>query len=186
MPLNILRTESKSDYDKLHAEFVEYLNPTNIIERCYVENIVHHTWEMMRYQRVATGIHNSALRRALAQILHEILLPPSTGSMANKSLISAQHLSYWWTIDSQGNRRVASLLKEAGRDVSEVEGRAHVLEADNIADANRMFRFAQEGRDNTLRSIAKYRKSWAVQLRQNSDRVLAADQATRIADGEED
>lgn len=186
MTFKILRTESKSDYDKLQAEFVECLNPTNVIERRYVDEIVQYTWEMMRYQRVATGIHNSALRRALAQILHEILLPPSTATMTNKSLISAQHISYWWTIDPQGNRQVASLLKEAGRDVSEVEGRAHVLEADNIAHANRMFRSAQEGRDNTLRSMAKYRKRWAVQARQNSDRVLAADQAARIADGEED
>lgn len=92
MPPKILRSESKYDYDKLRAEFVECLNPTNVIERCFVEDIVHGTWEMMRYQRVKAGIHNSALRQAVAQIMNEILLPPSPRRTV-EVWIASQHLS---------------------------------------------------------------------------------------------
>jgi hypothetical protein len=177
MPRNILRTESQSDYDKLKADFVKDLNPTDAIERRFVDEIVQYTWEMERYQRAGTGIHNGALRRAVALTLHEILLPPSTGRMSNKSLMSAQSLSYGWLLDPQSNRRVASQLEEAGYDESIIDGKALVLEADNIAYANRMVKSAQEGRDRAYRALAKYRKSSAGQLRQKADRVLAADQA---------
>jgi hypothetical protein len=48
-----------------------------------------------------------------------------------------------------------------------------------------MLKSARQGWDKALRSVAKYRNSLAVQLRQNSDRVLVADQARLIAGGEE-
>lgn len=186
MPRNILRTESKSDYDKLKADFVEDLNPTNAIERRFVDEIVQYTWEIERYQRIEAGIHNGALRRAVALSLYEIVLPPSTGRVCNKRWLSSQSLAYEWLVDPQSNRRVTSQLKEAGHDESVIDGKAHVLEADNISHANRMVKSAQEGRDRAFRSLAKFRKSFAVQLRQNSDRVLAVDRAARIAGGEED
>ena len=83
------------------------------------------------------------------------------------------------------NRRVASLLKEAGLDEFAIEAKAYTLVADDLENANRMLKSAREGRDKALRSIAKYRKSLAVQLRRNSDRALVADQAPLIAGGEE-
>lgn len=177
MPRNILRTESQSDYDKLKADFVKDLNPTDAIERRFVDEIVQYTWEMERYQRAGTGIHNGALRRAVALKVHEVLLPPSTGRMSNISWMAAQSLSYGWLLDPETNRRVASQLEEAGYDESVIDGKALVLEADNIANANRMVKSAQEGRDRAHRSLVKYRKNSAVQLRQKADRVLAADQA---------
>jgi hypothetical protein len=76
-------------------------------------------------------------------------------------------------------------LKEAGLDESAIEAKAYTLVADDLEKANRMLESAREGRDRALRSIAKYRKSLAAQLRRNSDRVLGADQVPLIAGGEE-
>jgi len=180
MSFNILRTESKSEFAKLKAEVESGIDPTDVFERGFVDDIVHHTWGIKRYQRVETGILNNALRKALAQILYEILLPPSK-AMATKCWMSAQRLAHGWLLDPQSNRQVASLLKEAGLDESAIAAKAHTLVADDLANANRMSKSAREGRDRALRSIAKYRKSLAVQLRQNSDRALVADQAPLIA-----
>jgi hypothetical protein len=146
--------------------------------------MAYHTWDIMRYQRVTTGILNNALRRALAQILNEILLPPST-ALAIKCWMSSQRLSHGWLLDPESKRRVLSLLKEAGLDESAIEAKAYTLVADDLEKANRMLESAREGRDRALRSIAKYRKSLAAQLRRNSDRVLGADQVPLIAGGEE-
>jgi hypothetical protein len=184
MAFNILRTESKSDLAKLRADIEGSIDPTDLIERGFVDDIVYHTWDIMRYQRVANGILDNALRRAFAQILNEILLPPST-AMADESWMSSQRLSHGWLVDPATNRQLASLLKEAGFDESAIEAKAYTLVADDLENANRMLKSARDGRDKALRSIAKYRKSLAVQLRRTSDRVLIADQAPLIAGGKE-
>ncbi len=184
MPFNVLRTESKADLAKIRADVSQGIEPTDFIERGFVEDMVYHTWDMMRYQRVTTGILNNALRKALAQILNEILLPPST-AMAVVCWRASQHLSHGWLLDPESKRQVSSLLKEAGLDESAIEAKAYTLVADDLEKANRMSNSAREGRDKALRSIAKYRKNLAVQLRRNSDRVLAADEVPLIANGEE-
>jgi hypothetical protein len=183
MPFNVLRTESKADLAKIRADISQDIEPTDFIEREYVQDVVYHTWEIMRYHRVITGILNNALREALARILNEILFPPST-VMALKCWTASQHLSHGWLLDPESKRRVSTLLKEAGLDESAIEAKAYTLVADDLEKANRMLNSAREGRDKALRSIAKYRKSLAVQLRRNSDRVLAADEVPLIANGE--
>ena len=184
MPFKILRTESEADLADLQAEIAEDFHPTDVIERELVEEIVDYTWKIRRYRRVATGIQNNALRKALAQILNEILLPPSATTFV-KCWIASQRLSHSWLLDPEGRRRVESLLEEAGRDLSAIEAQAHTLVADDVENANRMEESARAGRDKALRSLARYRKSLAVQLRRNSDRVLVADQAPLIAGSEE-
>lgn len=180
MPFKVLRTELKSDLAKLHADITECINPTNFIERDYVGDIAHHTWQIRRYRRVATGIFNNALRQALAQILGEIFLPPSA-ALAIKSWMSSQCLSHGWLLDPESKRQVASLLEEAGLDESAIEAKAYTLVADDLENANRMVEFEQAGREKALRRIAKYRKNFAVQLRQVSDRALEQDQAPLLA-----
>ena len=65
MSFNILRTESKSDFAKLQADVQRDIDPTDFIERRFVDDIVHHTWDIKRYERVETGILDNALRKAL-------------------------------------------------------------------------------------------------------------------------
>ena len=181
MPFNVLRTESKADFAKIRAEIIQGIKPTDFIEHGFVEDVVCHTWDIMLHARVKTGILNNAMREALALILKEILLPPSTA----KAVEPAQILSHGWLIDPESKRQVSILLKEAGLDESAIEAKAYTLVADDFEHANRGLNSAREGRDKALRSLAKYRKSWAVQLRANSDRVLAADEVPLIANGEE-
>lgn len=182
MRFRIMRTESEADLANLQAEILGDFRPTDFVERELVKDVIHHTWNMRRYRRVETGIQENALRSGLAQILNEILLPPSTAN-ADRCLISSQSLSHGWLLGPE-DRQVASLLKEAGLDESSIEAKAYTLVADDLEKAKRMSESAREGRDKALRSLAKYRKSLAEHLRQNSDRVLAADQAPSIADGE--
>ena len=169
---------------KLKADISRDIEPTVFIEQEYVRDVVYHTWNIRRYQRITTGILNNGLRKALELILAEIILPPST-VMVVERWRSARHLSHAWLLDPESKRQVAGLLKEAGLAESAIEAKAYTLVAGELENANRMLEFAREGRDRALRSIAKYRKSLALQLRRNSDRVLAADQVPLIAGGEE-
>lgn len=180
---NILRTESESDFEELRAAFEKDLNPADSIERQYVDEIVNHTWNIRRYQRIETGIHNNALREGLEKILQQLLLPPLT--RVDECLMSSKRLSWEWLVDPESDRKITSQLEEAGFDKSAIEAEACKLVADHLKNANRMAEFARESRDKALRSIAKYRKTLAFQLRQTSDSVLAADRAPLVpTDGE--
>lgn len=150
MPFNVLRTESKADLDAIRAEVAQGIEPVDFIERAYVEDVVCHTWEIARFQRVATGILNNALRHALALILNEVILPPSSALIVERWM-SSQNLSYGWLVDPESKRRVLKLLEEAGLDESAIETKAYTLVADDLQKANQMLKSARDGRDKALR-----------------------------------
>lgn len=176
MPSDILRTESNAEFDKLRADFEQDLNPANSIERQYVDEIVHYTRNIKRYERVKTAIWNNALGRGLAHLLNETLLPPSENRL-DERLMASRQLSYEWLIDPTSERKIATLLAEAQRDGSAIDAEAFKLVADDLKNASQMLEFERKGRDKAFGSIAKYRKTFAAQLRQKSDRELAAGQA---------
>jgi hypothetical protein len=137
----------------------------------------------MRYRRVKTGLLNNALRIALTKILNDIRLPAALNP--SHGWLIADGLSHGWLFDKEDRRQVLSLLQEAGFDESAIEAGAYRLVADDLEKADRMIHSAQAGRDKALRSIAKYRKSFADRLRRSSDRTLAADEVPSIANDAE-
>jgi hypothetical protein len=182
--LNPLRTESKLDFARLLADFRQDIGPRNFIEETYVNDLASDTWDIMRYRRIVNGILNNALRTALADTLRSILLPLSPYlNYARERWLAAANLAYQWLFDPEIKRQVLSLLQEAGYDESTIEARAYRLVADDLQKADRMLNAAMARRDKTLRSIAMYRKSFASQLKRSSDRILAADEVSSIADG---
>jgi hypothetical protein len=180
---NVLRTESKAEFAKLLGEISLYIEPKNPIDKMYVNDIASDTWDIMRYRRVITGILNNALRKALARILRQILLPPGPLARALDTWLASENLAYDWlfTHNDEIKRQVLSLLQEAGLDESAIEAEAYRLVADDLAKADKMLKAAQDRRDKNLRMIARLRKSLAQRLRWNSDRVLAADEVPSIA-----
>lgn len=183
--LNVLRTESKVEFYRLLRDVGQYIEPTNPIDKMYVSDIAHHTWDILRYRRIINGIMNNALRSALANILNQILLPPSN-RLACEKRASSEFFSWEWLFTQESKDRVSSLLQEAGLDESAIEAAAYILVADDLKNANRMLKAAEDGRDKALRSLAKHRRRLADQLRRNSDRVLAAEEVPSIANDAED
>lgn len=179
--INVLRTESKDDLAKLRDEAIQEIGPRNFIERRSVEDVVSYTWDIMRYRRIINGIINNALSSAVKQILHQIQLPPTTNSKQSlKKLLASENAAYEWLFDRDVKQDVSSVLAEFGYDESAIEAEAFRLVADDLEQANRLLRFAEVGRDRSLRSIVKYRKSFADIVERFSDRVLAADERSRV------
>ena len=178
--LTVLRTESKNDQAKLLAEVRDFVGPT---KRVYVRDWAYHEWDVRRYERIATGLLNNAFKKALKQVLHEILLPvPGNLLRALQNGATIEDLSYQWLFDEEVKRRVSSLLREAGTDESAIEAKAFALVADELQAVDRLRKSAEAARDQALHSIAKLRKGLADQIRRYSDRSQAANQVPSIAD----
>jgi hypothetical protein len=181
--LTVLRTESKNDQAKLLAEVRDFVGPTNPFERVHVRDWAYHEWDVRRYERIATGLLNNAFKKALKQVLHEILLPvPGNLLRALQKWATIEDLSYQWLFDEEVKRRVSSLLREAGTDESAIEAKAFALVADELQAVDRLRKSAEAARDQALHSIAKLRKGLADQIRRYSDRSQAANQVPSIAD----
>ena len=183
--LTVLRTESKGDQAKLLADICDFIGPTNPIERVHVRDWVYHEWHVRRYERIATGLLNNALKKALKQVLSEILLPaPRTSLRTLQKWWTIEDTSYQWLFDKEVKRRVSSVLREAGIDESAIEAMAFTLVAEQLKAVDLLRKSAETARDRALRSIAKLRKSLAKKLQRYSDRTLAADQVPSIANDE--
>jgi hypothetical protein len=181
---NVLRTESDADMAKMLADISEGIGPVDVFERIYVRDVAFYNWEMMRYQRIISATLNNALRRALERILQRILIPYSIFMKPEifvESRKSSERLSHGWLIDPEDQRRVSALLKESGFDGSAIEAEAYTMVSDQLEIAHRMLKINEEGRERALRSLAKYRKRLAADVRRNANRILAADQAPAIA-----
>jgi hypothetical protein len=179
---NVLRTESEAEYKQLLADISRDIEPQDAIERIFVGDVVFHTWEVMRYRRIKNSLLGNSFHLAVGTLMQEILLPPSPNGLHQKSLAS-QDIAYEWRHDFEdANRRVLKMLKDVMADESAIEAKTFRIVADDLERADRMLRAAETDRDRALRSIAKYRKSFAQQLRSISDRVLAADDNSRISE----
>ena len=178
--LYVLQTESKDELAKLLDEAIQEIGPRNFIERRSVEDVVSYTWDIMRYRRIINGMMNKALSRAVAQVVRPILGRSGTFYRLAEKYLAAEDIAHEWMFFKDVKRRVSSLLKEAGLDESAIEAEAFRLVADDLEQANRLLRFAEVGRDRSLRSIVKYRKSFADIVERFSDRVLAADERSRV------
>ena len=179
----VLRTESKDDLAWLRAEISQEIRPKNFMEKMKVSDIVYHTWQIMRYRRIKTGILNNALGAGLRSILRQIQFPPSTlpfFCVPMEIAMAPQNMAYEWMFDPEVKRRVSSMLQESGIDESAIEAEAYRRVADDIEGIDRRLNDAEKGRDKALRSIAKYRKGFADKLRRSSDRVIAADEVGNI------
>jgi hypothetical protein len=176
----VLRTESREDLARILEELTRDVDPQDSIERMYVRDIAHHDWEIMRFRRVKTGILNNAMRFALQSILRQIQFPPAA-NMSLEIWLAPEKLAYDWLVSQEARDRVFALLQEAGLDMSAIEAEAYRFRADDIEKADRQLLSAAAARERTLRSVVRYRKEFARQLRQSSDRVLAAEAVPSIA-----
>jgi hypothetical protein len=178
----LLRTESEEDFGKLFDELKRDIEPATFVELTYVFEVAQIIWDIMRYRRDKAGIINNTFRKALVNLLQQILPPPGAGSnlLSLQLRSKAQQLASEWFSSQESKDRVSGLLEEAELDLRAVEAEALRLSLDDMERVDRLLTAAEASRDKALRSIAWYRESFARKLRQSSERILAAEQVPSI------
>jgi hypothetical protein len=74
--LPLLITESADEFDALREAFEQAIKPRGIIEQMYVHDISSIVWEILRLRRCKAVIINAAFRRALENLLKQLLRQP--------------------------------------------------------------------------------------------------------------
>lgn len=167
----LLVTESKQEYEALHAKLEQEIGPRSFVESIYVDDIVALTWEVQRLRRCKAGIITNAFSKALQKLLN---------SYFSIKWSSAEDLARRWFVDSAAKQEVADLLRKASLDESAIEAEAVRSSSSDLEVLDRMLSAYESRRNKALRGIEDYRVGFAKTVRESSDRVLQQDRVPKI------
>jgi hypothetical protein len=166
----LLISESNEEFRGLANALRREIKPSGIVERIFVDDVAHLTWEIVRLRRCQLAIVNLQFRDALFDILRT-LLPP--GEQPGDRAQKANDLSERWYVERQAKSEVQELLQQYGLDVSAIEARAFIEHADELERIDQLVGFREARRLKALSSISAYREAFAQQVRESSDRLIA-------------
>src|SRR5262249_48734074 len=165
--LPLLITESADDFEVLHDSVARRLQPHDIIEWNYVQDISYTSWEIERLRRSKTATINAAFRDALEQVLVQMLRQP--GQDADDVEADAKELAFAWFTDQKVKKEVSELLRRFGLDESAIEAEAIRSSSSEIESLERMLASLEFRRDKALACIGEYRVIVVPQLRETAD-----------------
>jgi hypothetical protein len=176
----LLITESADEFDALRDAFEQEIKPRGIIEQMYVHDISSIVWEILRLRRCKVVIINAAFRRALGDLLEQLL------GQANEDPFEvedeAEALAQAWFTDQEAKKQVSELLSQFELDESAIEAEAIRRSSSDLEFLDRMLTSLESRRDKALRCVAEYRASLAHRLREGADRIIDGKGVLRLED----
>ena len=168
--LPLLITESADEFDALRDALEREIKPRGIIEQMYVHDISSIVWEILRLRRCKVVIINSAFRRALEDLLKQLLRQP--GQYEYQVEDEAQTLAHAWFTDKEAKKQVSETLSRFDLDESAIEAEAIRKSSAELELLDRMVSSLESRRNKALGCVAEYRASLAHQLRESADRII--------------
>lgn len=161
MPLVL--TEPRQDFVSLRDQLIREINPGGILEEIFAAELTAHTWEICRLQRCKTLVINMALENELAKLLSRIIDPDDEEE--------CNVLARNWFNEPEAKREVARLLADIQLDEAAIVAQATRAVYNDLHQLDRMISLQQSLRDKLLRSLVKYRKSFAIQVEEAIARI---------------
>jgi hypothetical protein len=168
--LPLLITESADEFDALRDAFEREIKPRGIIEQMYVVDICAIVWEILRLRRCKVIIINSAFRRALENLLEQLLRQANEDPFEVED--EAQALAQSWFTDQEAKKQVSDLLSRFDLDESAIEAEAIRRSFSDLELLDRMLTSLESRRNKALGTVAEYRASLGQQLRESADRII--------------
>jgi hypothetical protein len=176
----LLITESADEFDALRDAFEQEIKPRGIIEQMYVHDISSIVWEILRLQRCKVVIINAAFRRALENLLEQLLRQANEDEFDVED--EAQALAQAWFTDQEAKKQVSELLSRVKLDESAIEAEAIRRSSSDLELLDRMLISLESRRNKALGCVAEYRASLGHQLRESADRIIDGKGVLRLED----
>jgi hypothetical protein len=178
----LLTTESRKEFLRFRKAIYDEIQPSNAIERHFVDWIAMLAWEVLRFLRIKAELINCALLEALQNLLKQVISSDGFDYPYQRDK-AAEDLAARWFVDDEAKAEVAALLGELGLDESAIEAEAYRLRAAEIESVDRLITSKQRSLEDALRFIGKLRKNLGDRLRQRSEEILQtnADVLTLVA-----
>jgi hypothetical protein len=175
----LLYGESAEQFERLRAELEQEIKPKGIIEKIYLNDVSALVWEILRLRRLKTNIIRNARLAALEIIL--VRIDPVLALGIGVSLTSeAKKLAAAWFENSDDKQFVQELLRKAQLDESAIDAEAFRRVFSDVQQLDNMLNSMEKRFSKTLRRIAEYRKSLALQIQSKADQILVRNDVPRL------
>ena len=192
----LLPSETSEEFETLYAALEEEIKPRGIIERIFLEDFANIAWEIWRLRRCKSAIINRAFRSALQDLILQALPQPErqyevpTLSLFNtgpspeelERQNKAAELAEGWFADPKVRKQVMAMLQALKCGLDDIEASAIKRVSDEIVLLDRMLTLLEARRNKALACIAEYRKSFAQQLSQSSEKIIQGNTVLRLED----
>jgi hypothetical protein len=129
-------------------------------------------WEILRLRRIKTNIIRNARLSALELILVRIdhSLARNIGLTSEAKRLAAA----WFEEDNSDKQFVQELLRQSQLDEGAIDAEAFRRAFPDVLQLDNMLTSKETQFSKTLRRIAQYRKSLALQIQSKADQILAS------------
>jgi hypothetical protein len=142
----LLSTESAKEFEARRSAFRQNLNPQNVIENMYVDDIARQQWEMDRLNRIKAGMLNLNLRNALYDVFVEKLGECEEGEE------TVEYLDQWFT-DNEIRQELSGILAKYSLEVSAIEAAAFLRSASEWITIDQLLAAAESARDKRQNKV---------------------------------
>jgi hypothetical protein len=171
-PAPILEGENEQAYGELLAQVSNAVNPSDMIERIWVRDIVDLTWDILRWRRVKTRFLAQAALNLLTEKLTYALREQVDYDESNAQEMdfytssTAGKLSEKWSAsDSAATKKVEKLLRTQNLTIDDVVAEALMDQIDGIERVDHLTTVAEGRRIAVLREIDRHRVAFSQELR---------------------
>jgi hypothetical protein len=153
----LLITESTKDFARRRKGLTEQIRPMGPVEDEYLDDFAYNRWETDRFRRIGAGLFNSALVKALENLLKQLLSDEDFETYEDFN-DAAEDLARRYFHDSEAKAQVSTLLRQAGLDESAIEAGAFKLCEADLEAVHRLMAFKQERGDRDLCLLGEIRQ----------------------------
>lgn len=163
-PSIYLEDDEANAYRQHSDRIYNTVNPQDVFEEMWVQDIVDHYWEVRRLRKIKLKLLDGALYKGL-----EVVLVPLAG------LLDAHRLSEGWQEkDPQMVEFAESLLKGAGLDMDTVRAETLALRIGEFEKIDRCLVSAELRRDKALMDIECHKSGFGKRLKAEADKIIEA------------
>jgi hypothetical protein len=169
---NLLASESATEFAALHSELEDLLQPSDVLERGFVDDLAELIWEILRSRRIRIGVIRGYFPTAIQNLYMQVFHDPDFLKAMSLEAHAAQMAANYF-LDAKCKREFLKVLGQFGLGEDAIEAEAFRLAGVDLDRVDRMLSAAMARRNKVLRFIGRYRKSLASQIRAETDRMIA-------------
>lgn len=180
--LPLVPGEDPVKYRSLYTDIRSTIDPKDIFEQFWVGDLTNQIWETYRYRRLMAKFviagEQAGLERILRRLIHGSDGPmpiaetnPKNASFLSKSqALALEHAQG----KKQATEEIRQILRNAGRDWSEVTTEAFALRASETQRVAQLLAKAESRRNATLKAVERHRNGLGPLLQRVADQFDAA------------
>lgn len=159
-----LEDEDSDAYRQHYDRVLKTINPQDVFEEMWVQDIVDHSWEIRRLRYIKQSLLENALHRGLQEVLTPIM-----------GAIPAMTLSKRWQAkDADAIEQVEALLSGAELDMGMVRAETVALRINEIEKIEHRIFSAEVRRDRAVRDIECHKFGFGERLKSEATKFIEA------------